>query len=368
MSFELSLLNAPEVSQTSDEQDLRQMAAKLLQSCQDFKVPGKVDCIRPGPIVTTLDYQLAPGVKSSKLVGLAPDLALALSADSIRVAPANGTPYVSVEVPNEKRRYIYLRDLLQSKNYRACGPLPLPLGVTVTGEPTAADLSQMPHLLIAGTTGSGKSVALNAFLLGLLYRHGPESLKLVLIDIKRLEFGVYAGLPHLLQPIATDPQTALLALQTVLFLVEARYELMAPYGVRNLESYNRVAEVKMPYIVVAIDEVADLMISSKFSIAEPLTRIAQIARAAGVHLLIGTQRPSVDVVSGLIKTNFPSRLVFRTASKVDSSVTIGDKGAEMLLGKGDALLMQPGHRLTRFHTPLVDEFEVDRVVKSLVVS
>jgi S-DNA-T family DNA segregation ATPase FtsK/SpoIIIE len=356
------------------EADLLERARQLAEKCQEFNVSGQVKQISPGPVVTTFEFKPDPGVKYSRITSLVDDLCLGLKAESIRIDRIPGKSTVGIEVPNDKREVIRLREVIESKRFRdSDSKLSLALGKTIDGANYSADLAKMPHLLIAGATGAGKSVALNSILLSLLYKATPEEVKLILVDPKRLELGLYADLPHLLTPIVTDPKRAGYALKWAVAEMENRYKHLAQFSVRNIEQYNQeVADMKpsgdvdapqpLPFIVIIIDELADLMMVAAREVEESITRLAQMARAVGIHLVLATQRPSVDVITGLIKANFPSRISFRVSSKVDSRTIIDTNGAEGLLGQGDMLFLGPGtSRLVRVHGAYVDEKECKRI-------
>ncbi|MFN0111405.1 MAG: DNA translocase FtsK [Blastocatellia bacterium] len=360
----------PEMAET----DLLERARQLAEKCQEFNVSGQVKQISPGPVVTTFEFKPDPGVKYSRITSLVDDLCLGLKAESIRIDRIPGKSTVGIEVPNEKREVIRLREVIESKKFRDSeSKLSLALGKTIDGANYSADLAKMPHLLIAGATGAGKSVALNSILLSLLYKATPDEVKLILVDPKRLELGLYADLPHLLTPIVTDPKRAGYALKWAVTEMENRYKHLAQFSVRNIEQYNQeVASMKpkgeeempqpLPFIVIIIDELADLMMVAAREVEESITRLAQMARAVGIHLVLATQRPSVDVITGLIKANFPSRISFRVSSKVDSRTIIDTNGAEGLLGQGDMLFLGPGtSRLVRVHGAYVDEKECKRI-------
>lgn len=363
------------------EAELLERARQLAEKCAEFNVSGQVKQISPGPVVTTFELKLDSGVKYSRITSLVDDLCLGLKAESIRIDRIPGKSTVGIEVPNERREVIRLREVIESKRFRDSeSKLTLALGKTIDGSNYSADLAKMPHLLIAGATGAGKSVALNAILLSLLYKATPDEVKLILVDPKRLELGLYADLPHLLTPIVTDPKRAGYALKWAVSEMETRYKHLATFGVRNIEQYNnevcgqakaRAAKNEeetgedaqpLPYIVIIIDELADLMMVAAREVEESITRLAQMARAVGIHLVLATQRPSVDVITGLIKANFPSRISFRVSSKVDSRTIIDTNGAEGLLGQGDMLFLGPGtSRLVRVHGAYVDEKECKRI-------
>jgi DNA segregation ATPase FtsK/SpoIIIE, S-DNA-T family len=360
------------------EAELMERARQLAEKCAEFNVSGQVKQISPGPVVTTFEFKPDPGVKYSRVTGLVDDLCLALKAESVRIDRIPGKSTVGIEVPNSHREMIRLREVLESKRFHESkSKLTLALGKTIDGANYVADLTKMPHLLIAGATGAGKSVALNTILTSMLYKATPEEVKFILIDPKRLELGLYADIPHLLSPIVTDPKRASYALKWAVAEMENRYKRLASFGVRNIEQYNAEVESNskrgsdsiddeearpLPYIVVIIDELADLMMVSARDVEESITRLAQMARAVGIHLVLATQRPSVDVITGLIKANFPSRISFRVSSKVDSRTIIDTNGAEQLLGQGDMLFLPPGtSRLVRVHGAYIDEKEVKRI-------
>ena len=360
---------------------------------------GEIINARPGPVVTLYELEPAPGIKSSRVIGLADDIARSMSALSARVAVVSGRNAIGIELPNEKREKVYLRELLAADDYQSTpAKLPLCLGKTIGGEPVIVDLARMPHLLIAGTTGSGKSVAINTMILSLLYRLRPEQCRLIMVDPKMLELSVYDGIPHLLTPVVTDPKKAVVALKWAVREMEERYKKMSKLGVRNIDGYNaRLAEAKakgetlsrtvhtgydketgeaiyekeelelepLPYIVVIVDEMADLMMVAGKDIEGAVQRLAQMARAAGIHVILATQRPSVDVITGTIKANFPTRISFQVTSKIDSRTILGEQGAEQLLGQGDMLYMAGGGRISRVHGPFVSDDEVEKVVRHL---
>ncbi len=386
-------------SNDMDEAALRQNAALLETTLSDFGVKGEIGEVRPGPVVTLYEFEPAPGVKSSRVINLADDVARSMSATACRIAVAPGRNAMGIELPNRKRETVFLRALLASREYDSSRmELPMALGETIGGEPFIADLARMPHLLIAGTTGSGKSVGINSMILSLLYRLTPEQCRFIMIDPKMLELSVYDGIPHLLAPVVTDPKKAVVALKWTVREMENRYRKMSKLGVRNLENFNaRVDEAleadepltrtvqtgydretgepvyeteeipaeKMPLIVVVIDEMADLMIVAGKEIEGAVQRLAQMARAAGIHLIMATQRPSTDVITGVIKANFPTRISFSVTSKIDSRVVLGEQGAEQLLGQGDMLYMASGGRLRRLHGPFVSDREVEAITRHL---
>jgi DNA segregation ATPase FtsK/SpoIIIE-like protein len=372
------MLTPPSPRSEMEETELLDRARQLAEKCAEFNVSGQVKQISPGPVVTTFEFKPDPGVKYSRVTSLVDDLCLALRAESIRIDRIPGKSTVGIEVPNTQRETIRLREVIESKRFRESGSrLTIALGKTIDGSNYAADLSKMPHLLIAGATGAGKSVMLNAILVSLLYKATPNEVKMILVDPKRLELGLYVDIPHLLTPIVTDPKRASYALKWAVSEMETRYKHLAAFGVRNIEQYNsdvcatvdrKLAEENselpspLPYIVVVIDELSDLMMVSARDVEESITRLAQMARAVGIHLVLATQRPSVDVITGLIKANFPSRISFRVSSKVDSRTIIDSNGAEQLLGSGDMLFLPPGtSRLVRVHGAYIDEKEVKRI-------
>ncbi len=342
---------------------------------------GAIKEIHPGPVVTTYEFKPDAGVKYSKIVGLADDLALALEAESIRVDRISGKGNVGIEIPNESRETIYLREILESDAFRrASGRLALGLGKAVNGDVWITDLAAMPHLLIAGSTGTGKSVGLNCMIASILFRSTPAEVRLILIDPKRLELGVYEDIPHLLTPVVTDPKIASNVLKWAVTEMERRIRMLASEGVRNIEQFNNIIRAEqggrddgsgedlapLHYIVIVIDELADLMMVSAHEVEESITRLAQMARAVGIHLILATQRPSVDVITGLIKANFPSRISFRVAARVDSRTILDSIGAEQLLGRGDMLFLPPGSaRLIRVHGAYVTEHEIARLTAFL---
>ncbi len=398
----LDLLGLPPSAgrtQTISDEALQQNARLLETVLKDFGINGQIVKVRPGPVVTMYELEPAPGTKTSRVIGLADDIARSMSAVSVRVAVVPGQNTIGIELPNAKRDIVYLRELLASEAYeRAPGKLTLVLGKDIGGGPVIVDLARMPHLLVAGTTGSGKSVAVNAMILSLLYRLPPDQCRFIMIDPKMLELSVYDGIPHLLSPVVTDPRKAVVALKWTVREMENRYRSMAKLGVRNVEGFNqRLAEARakgevllrkvqtgfdpdtgkpvfedqpldttpLPYIVVVVDEMADLMLVAGKDIEAAIQRLAQMARAAGIHIIMATQRPSVDVVTGTIKANFPTRISFHVTSKIDSRTILGEQGAEQLLGQGDMLYMSTGGRIARVHGPFVRDDEVEQVVAFL---
>ncbi|MGB6545629.1 MAG: DNA translocase FtsK, partial [Candidatus Acidiferrales bacterium] len=374
-----SLLHAAERSEKMAESDLKEYAHAIETKCQEFDIGGRVTQINPGPVVTTYEFKPEAGIKYSRITGLADDLCLALRAESILIERIPGKSTVGIEVPNPHRETITLREQIESSEFvHSPSKLTLALGKDLTGRSRLSDLAQMPHLLIAGSTGTGKSVFLNAMILSMLYKATPDELKLVMVDPKRLELGLYEEIPHLLAPVVTDPKIASNVLRNATREMENRLKLLAQRGVRNIDQYNRTfqktqslslfddnddAEHRpLPYIVIVIDELADLMMVDTNNVEQSITRLAQMARAVGIHLILATQRPSVDVITGLIKANFPARISFRVASKVDSRTILDANGAESLLGRGDMLYLPAGSsRLNRVHGPFVTEDEITGV-------
>ena len=382
-----------------DGDSLKQNAKLLVSVLDDFGVNGQVTTVRPGPVVTLYELEPAPGTKTSRVIGLADDIARSMSALSVRIATVPGRSVIGIEMPNQRRETVYLRELLADSGFDKSGmALTLVLGKDIGGQPVMVDLARMPHLLIAGTTGSGKSVAINTMILSLLYRLRPDQCRLIMIDPKMLELSVYDGIPHLLAPVVTEPGKAVVALKWAVREMEDRYRAMSQLGVRNISGYNqRLAEARsrgevlsrtvqtgfdpdtgkpiyeeqplalepLPFIVVVVDEMADLMLVAGKDIEAAVQRLAQMARAAGIHLIMATQRPSVDVITGTIKANFPSRISFQVSSKIDSRTILGEQGAEQLLGQGDMLYMAAGGRITRVHGPFVSDQEVETVVEHL---
>ncbi|WRB43551.1 DNA translocase FtsK [Helicobacter pylori] len=364
------LLNAVCLKDTSlDENEIDQKIQDLLSKLRTFKIDGDIIRTYSGPVVTTFEFRPAPNVKVSRILGLSDDLAMTLCAESIRIqAPIKGKDVVGIEIPNSQSQIIYLREILESELFqKSSSPLTLALGKDIVGNPFITDLKKLPHLLIAGTTGSGKSVGVNAMILSLLYKNPPDQLKLVMIDPKMVEFSIYADIPHLLTPIITDPKKAIGALQSVAKEMERRYSLMSEYKVKTIDSYNEQTKNNgveaFPYLIVVIDELADLMMTGGKEAEFPIARIAQMGRASGLHLIVATQRPSVDVVTGLIKTNLPSRVSFRVGTKIDSKVILDTDGAQSLLGRGDMLFTPPGtNGLVRLHAPFATEDEIKKIV------
>lgn len=379
----LTLLDAPKAERKIDERELMDSARLLEEKCREFAVEGSVVQIHPGPVVTTFEFKPDAGVKYSKVTGLSDDLCLAMQAESVLIDRIPGKSTVGIQIPNPNREAISLRELLESDAYtRTASKLTFALGKTIHGEPFMADLATMPHLLIAGSTGTGKSVGLNSMLTSLLYRATPDDVRLIMIDPKRLELGMYEDIPHLLTPVVVDPKKAANALRWAVREMEERYKTLAAFGVRNIEQYNRnvraMIEAKevpkegeaaprpLPFIVVVVDELADLMMVAGNEVEESICRLAQMARAVGIHLILATQRPSVDVITGLIKANLPSRISFRVSSKIDSRTILDSNGAEQLLGKGDMLFLPPASsRHIRLHGPYISEQESARLASFL---
>jgi S-DNA-T family DNA segregation ATPase FtsK/SpoIIIE len=354
----------------------RDTAQLLVDVLADFGIKGEIRDIRPGPVVTLFEFEPARGTKTARVIGLADDIARNMSAIAVRVAVVPGRNTIGIELPNVKRDTVVLRDLVESEAFRTLDArLPMTLGKTIGGEPVVADLARMPHLLVAGTTGSGKSVGVNAMILSLLYRLTPAECRFIMIDPKMLELSVYNGIPHLLTPVVTDPERALAALNWTIGEMEARYKAMAALGVRNIDAFNaRVRNMQasetpppapLPWIVVVVDEFADLMAVAGKEIELAIQRLAQMARAAGIHLIMATQRPSVDVVTGTIKANFPTRMSFRVASKIDSRTILNEIGAEQLLGQGDMLFAGGNGMIQRLHAPFVSDEEVEMIAAHL---
>jgi S-DNA-T family DNA segregation ATPase FtsK/SpoIIIE len=378
----VALLDAPKTERKIDERELMDEARLLEEKCREFAVEGSVVQIHPGPVVTTFEFKPDAGVKYSKITGLADDLCLAMQAESVLIDRIPGKSTVGVQIPNNTREMISLREILESDVYRrSASKLTLALGKTIHGEPFVADLATMPHLLIAGSTGAGKSVGINGMLTSILYRATPDDVRMIMIDPKRLELGMYDDIPHLLTPVDVDPKQAANALRWAVREMEERYKTLAAEGVRNIEQYNRniqqaITEGRtppngeplkpLPFVVVVIDELADLMMVASNEVEESIARLAQMARAVGIHLILATQRPSVDVITGLIKANMPSRISFRCQSKIDSRTILDANGAEQLLGRGDMLFLPPASsRFIRLHGPYISEQESARLASFL---
>ncbi len=396
----INLLSEPKINgEKLSDSELKARSENLTQVLDDFGIKGEIVGVSPGPVVTLYELTPAAGIKSSRVIGLASDIARYMSAISARVSVIPGKNALGIELPNVKRQTVYLRELLESNAYsRSTAALPISLGKDISGDPIVVDLAKMPHLLIAGTTGSGKSVGINAMIMSLLYRLPPEKCKFIMVDPKMLELSVYDDIPHLLIPVVTDPKKAVVALKWAVKEMESRYKAMSKIGVRNIENYNaKLASLKssgedvtrrvqtgfdpetgtpiyetqkmemkpFPYIVIIVDEMADLMLVAGKDIEVAVQRLAQMARAAGLHLIMATQRPSVDVITGTIKANFPTRISFQVSSKIDSRTILGEQGAEQLLGQGDMLYMSSGGRTTRVHCPFVSDSEVEKITNAL---
>ena len=398
---DINILSKPEAKSSNliDDNELHVNAEKLKNVLTDFKIEGEIIKVSPGPIVTMYELQPAPGIKASKIISLSDDIARNMSALSARVAIIPGKNVIGIEIPNKLKNPVYLSELFKNEEFvNNEKNLILALGKDISGNAMFANLENMPHLLIAGTTGSGKSVGINVMITSILYKHSPEDCKFILIDPKMLELSLYEGVPHLITPVVTDPKKAIVALKWVVREMEARYKKMSLLGVRNIENYNfRILEAskksekiyrsiptginpdtgqpetkkieienkKMPFIVIVVDEMADLMMVAGKEIEHAIQRLSQMARAAGIHLIMATQRPSVDVITGTIKANFPSRISFQVSSKFDSRTILGEEGAERLLGKGDMLMMTAGGMTKRIHGPFISDQEIENIVKSL---
>ena len=357
----IDFLKKPEKISPKKE-DIKIDAEGLEKILLDFGVEGKIKKISHGPVVSLNEFEPAAGVKVSKIINLAEDIARNTSSESARIATIPGSNTVGIELPKISRENVFLREIISDKNFKKREiKLPIALGKSISGEPITSDLSSMPHLLIAGTTGSGKSVCINTIILSIIYKHPPDICKFILIDPKMLELSTYEGIPHLLCPVITEAKKAASVLGWVVKEMESRYRLMTKVGVRNIDGYNEKHKVKMPYIVVIVDEMSDLMLVAGKEIENYIQKLSQMARAAGIHIIMATQRPSVDVITGTIKANFPTRISFQVTSKIDSRTILGEQGAEQLLGKGDMLYMSSANRVTRIHAPYVSEVEIDKV-------
>lgn len=403
VNFQMPSLDLLTENKTSGErlsnEELKQRSESLINVLADFGIHGEITEVSPGPVVTLYELKPAAGIKSSRVIGLSSDIARYMSAISARVAVIPGKNALGIELPNVKRQTVYLREVLESHAYSSSNAaLPISLGKDISGDPIVADLAKMPHLLIAGTTGSGKSVGINAMILSLLYRLPPEECKFIMVDPKMLELSIYDDIPHLLTPVVTDPKKAVVALKWAVKEMESRYKAMSRLGVRNIENYNakltamktsgedlvrkvqtgfnsetglpiyedqKIEAECFPYVVIIVDEMADLMLVAGKEIEVAVQRLAQMARAAGIHLVMATQRPSVDVITGTIKANFPTRISFQVSSKIDSRTILGEQGAEQLLGQGDMLYMSSGGRTIRIHCPFVSDSEVEKVTNAL---
>ena len=357
----IDFLKKPEKSLNKKE-DIKIDAEGLEKILLDFGVEGKIKKISHGPVVSLNEFEPAAGVKVSKIINLSEDIARNTSSESARIATIPGSNTVGIELPKVSRENVFLREIISDRNFKRKDiKLPIALGKSISGEPITSDLSSMPHLLIAGTTGSGKSVCINTIILSLIYKHTPEVCKFILIDPKMLELSTYEGIPHLLCPVITEAKKAASVLGWVVKEMESRYRLMTRVGVRNIDGYNQKHKVKMPYIVVIVDEMSDLMLVAGKEIENYIQKLSQMARAAGIHIIMATQRPSVDVITGTIKANFPTRISFQVTSKIDSRTILGEQGAEQLLGKGDMLYMSSANRITRIHAPYVSETEIEKI-------
>jgi len=332
----------------------------------DFGVSGNIKKVSHGPVVTLNEFEPAAGVKVSKIINLSDDIARNTSSESARIATIPGSNTVGIELPNNSRENVYLSEILSNTDFKKRDiKLPIALGKNISGKPIIGDLASMPHLLIAGTTGSGKSVCINTIILSLLYRHTPDRCKFILIDPKMLELSTYEGIPHLLCPVITEAKKAASVLGWVVKEMESRYRLMTKDGVRNIDGYNGKHQLPMPYIVVVVDEMSDLMLVAGKEIENYIQKLSQMARAAGIHIIMATQRPSVDVITGTIKANFPTRISFQVTSKIDSRTILGEQGAEQLLGKGDMLYMSSANKIIRIHAPFVSDNEIEKINNSL---
>ena len=357
----IDFLKKPEKA-FNKKDDIKIDAEGLEKILLDFGVEGKIKKISHGPVVSLNEFEPAAGVKVSKIINLAEDIARNTSSESARIDTIPGSNTVGIELPKISRENVFLREIISDKNFKKREiKLPIALGKSISGEPITSDLSSMPHLLIAGTTGSGKSVCINTIILSLIYKHTPDICKFILIDPKMLELSTYEGIPHLLCPVITEAKKAASVLGWVVKEMESRYRLMTKVGVRNIDGYNEKHKFKMPYIVVIVDEMSDLMLVAGKEIENYIQKLSQMARAAGIHIIMATQRPSVDVITGTIKANFPTRISFQVTSKIDSRTILGEQGAEQLLGKGDMLYMSSANRITRIHAPYVSEVEIDKV-------
>ena len=358
----VDFLKKPTKKERENSSDIKINEITLEKILLDFGVEGKIKKISNGPVVTLNEFEPAPGVKVSKIINLSEDIARNTSSESARIATIPGSSSVGIELPKSFRENVYLSEIISSKDFSKKNiKLPIALGKSISGLPVIGDLSSMPHLLIAGTTGSGKSVCINTIILSLLYKHTPEKCKFILIDPKMLELSTYEGIPHLLCPVITEAKRAASVLGWVVKEMESRYRLMTRVGVRNIDGYNEKHKVSMPYIVVIVDEMSDLMLVAGKEIENYIQKLSQMARAAGIHIIMATQRPSVDVITGTIKANFPTRISFQVTSKIDSRTILGEQGAEQLLGKGDMLYMSSANKIVRIHAPFVSENEIEKI-------
>ncbi|MDC0915752.1 DNA translocase FtsK [Candidatus Pelagibacter sp.] len=370
MKFELpglNLLRTPTKKERSTFEKNETHDPEFLEKILlDFGVSGNIKKVSQGPVVTLNEFEPAAGVKVSKIINLSDDIARNTSSESARIATIPGSNTVGIELPNNSRENVYLSEIFNNPDFKKKDvKLPIALGKNISGKPIIGDLASMPHLLIAGTTGSGKSVCINTIILSLLYRHTPEKCKFILIDPKMLELSTYEGIPHLLCPVITEAKKAASVLGWVVKEMESRYRLMTKEGVRNIDGYNTKHKLPMPYIVVVVDEMSDLMLVAGKEIENYIQKLSQMARAAGIHIIMATQRPSVDVITGTIKANFPTRISFQVTSKIDSRTILGEQGAEQLLGKGDMLYMSSANRIVRIHAPFVSENEIEKINNSL---
>ena len=363
----LDLLKTPSKNERNNKNNNESHKAEFLEKILlDFGVNGNIKKISHGPVVTLNEFEPAAGVKVSKIINLSDDIARNTSSESARIATIPGSNTVGIELPNIIRENVYLKEILSHPDFKKKDiKLPIALGKSISGNPIVGDLSSMPHLLIAGTTGSGKSVCINTIILSLLYRHNPDKCKFILIDPKMLELSTYEGIPHLICPVITEAKKAASVLGWVVKEMESRYRLMTKEGVRNIDGYNTKHKLPMPYIVVVVDEMSDLMLVAGKEIENYIQKLSQMARAAGIHIIMATQRPSVDVITGTIKANFPTRISFQVTSKIDSRTILGEQGAEQLLGKGDMLYMSSANRIVRIHAPFVSDIEIEKVNNSL---
>ena len=358
----LDFLKKPTKKEKESSSEIKINEETLEKILLDFGVEGKINKISNGPVVTLNEFEPAPGVKVSKIINLSEDIARNTSSESARIATIPGSSSIGIELPKSSRENVYLSEIISSSDFSKKNiKLPIALGKSISGLPITGDLSSMPHLLIAGTTGSGKSVCINTIILSLLYRHPPEKCKFILIDPKMLELSTYEGIPHLLCPVITEAKRAASVLGWVVKEMESRYRLMTRVGVRNIDGYNEKHKISMPYIVVIVDEMSDLMLVAGKEIENYIQKLSQMARAAGIHIIMATQRPSVDVITGTIKANFPTRISFQVTSKIDSRTILGEQGAEQLLGKGDMLYMSSANRIVRIHAPFVSENEIEKI-------
>ncbi|MCX8031193.1 MAG: DNA translocase FtsK [Thermodesulfovibrionales bacterium] len=362
----LDLLHSANTTVILTKEEISSNIAGLEKKLLDFGVKGKIKQANPGPVVTMYEFEPAAGIKINRIISLSDDLALALRAPSIRVYPIAGKAAIGIEVPNKKRTTVYLREIIASETFqKSTHILPLALGKDIFGNPVVTDLTKMPHLLVAGATGSGKSIFINSLILSILYKADPSEVKMLMIDPKLLELSAYSDIPHLITPVIINPKEASSALQKMVFEMERRYKLLADRGAKNIENFNNNVEEaeKIPYIIIFIDELADLMFTAPADVESAITRLAQMARASGIHLILATQRPSVDVITGLIKANFPARISFQLTTKVDSRTILDTHGAEQLLGMGDMLFMIPGAKIVRVHGAYVSEKEVAEITQ-----